>query len=46
MIELYRWLGDLNGINTLSLFEINHHEYFQPNSNREMETKRLEGNSK
>lgn len=46
MIELYRWLGDLNGINTLSLFEINHHEYFQPNSNREMETKRLEGNIK
>ena len=42
MIELYRWLGDLNGINTLSLFEINPHDYFQKNSNREQETTRLE----
>ncbi len=46
MIELYRWLGDLNGINTLSLFEINHHKYFLQGSNRESETKRLEGNIK
>ncbi len=46
MIELYRWLGDLNRINTLSLFEINPHEYFQPSSNRETETKRLEGDIK
>ena len=42
MIELYRWLGDLNGINTLTLFGINHHDYFQKNTNREQENQRLE----
>lgn len=46
MIELYRWLGDLNGINTLSLFEINPQDYFPLGSDRNTETKRLEADIK
>ena len=42
MIESYRWLGDLNGINTLTLFEINHHDYFKQGTDREQENQRLE----
>ncbi len=42
MIELYRWLGDLNGIDALCLFEINPHDYYHKDSDREIETKRLE----
>lgn len=42
MIELYRWLGDLNGINTLGLFGIDPHNYFPRGSTRELETQRIE----
>jgi len=42
MIESYRWLGDLNGINTLTLFEINRHDYYKQDTDREQENQRLE----